>query len=301
MAQIAPPHNAKPFSLPAIRQRPERTMVPFRPPQMKLLSHYAVSGQLTRVGHIKRVSLSVVRATSISASEGGRIMLSDVVVTRPRNVYWGRKWNLMDVATAGVVVVTHLMCLVAPFVFNWGAFWVTVGLYVATGLLGITMTFHRYLSHRSFKLPKWLEYLFAYFGAQALQGSPIDWVSTHRYHHQHCDSEKDPHSPIEGFWFSHMSWIFDTKGVINRCGEMNNVGDLEKQPFYRFLHDTYIIHPIALGVLLYALGGFPYIVWGMVDMTWYVVRLLQAVGLATDVKVPSEAQKQRMAFSVNNE
>ncbi|XP_030968402.1 palmitoyl-monogalactosyldiacylglycerol delta-7 desaturase, chloroplastic-like isoform X2 [Quercus lobata] len=222
--------------------------------------------------------------------------------------------------------------------------------------------FGRNLSHRSFKVPKWLEYFFAYCGVQALQGSPIDWVSTHRYHHQFVDSERDPHSPTAGFWFSHMSWIFDTTSLNERCGGPNNVGDLQKQPFYRFLEKTYIIHPIALGALLYGLGGFPFLVWGMgvrvvwvyhitwlvnsachvwgkqpwktgdlsrnnwlvallsfgegwhnnhhafeysarhglewweLDLTWYVVKFLQAIGFATDVKVPTEVQKQRMAI-----
>ena len=49
-----------------------------------------------------------------------------------------------------------------------------------------------------------------------LQGHPIDWVSTHRYHHQFCDSDKDPHSPLEGFWFSHMNWMFDTNTITQR-------------------------------------------------------------------------------------
>lgn len=61
-----------------------------------------------------------------------------------------------------------------------------------------------------------------YFGCSSFislstgQGNPIDWVSTHRYHHQFCDSERDPHSPLEGFWFSHISWLFDTDYVIKR-------------------------------------------------------------------------------------
>ncbi|KAJ1429136.1 Fatty acid desaturase domain [Sesbania bispinosa] len=280
-----------------------------------------------------------------------RILLSDVEVKRERSVFFGRKWNSLDVGTAGIVLAMHVLSLFAPFQFNWPAFWVAVSLYVVTGLFGITLSFHRNLSHRSFKLPKWLEYAFAYCGVLALQGNPIDWVSTHRYHHQFCDSDKDPHSPIEGFWFSHMSWLFDTNSVIERCGEPNNVGDLEKQPFYRFLRSSYIVHPFALGALLYAIGGFPFLVWGMgvriiwvyhitwlvilrynvkflrwvamlafgegwhnnhhafeysarhglewwqLDMTWYVVKFLQAIGLATDVKVPTESQKQRMALS----
>nr|WDA42943.1 palmitoyl-monogalactosyldiacylglycerol delta-7 desaturas [Fagopyrum tataricum] len=268
----------------------------------------------------------------------------------------------MDAATLSVVIAMHLLALFAPFTFNWNALWVALGLYVATGLFGICLSFHRNLSHRSFRLPKWLEYLFAYFGVLALQGNPIDWVSTHRYHHQYCDSDKDPHSPLEGFWFSHMNWLFDTATILQRCGEPSNVADLEKQSFYRFIRSTYVLHPLTLGVLLYAFGGFSYIVWGMavrtiwvyhitwlvnsachvwgnqawntgdfsknnwwvallsfgegwhnnhhafeysarhglewwqVDATWYTVRVLQAVGLARDVKVPTEAHKQKMAL-----
>ncbi|XP_030526211.1 palmitoyl-monogalactosyldiacylglycerol delta-7 desaturase, chloroplastic-like isoform X1 [Rhodamnia argentea] len=305
-----------------------------------------------------------VGVSETEATSGRRILLSDVVVKRKRRVFSGRKWNSLDIGTAGVVLAMHLLSLLAPFYFSWTALWVAVSLYLVTGLLGITLSFHRNLSHRSFKLRKWLEYLFAYCGVLALQGNPIDWVSTHRYHHQHCDSERDPHSPLEGFWFSHMSWLFDTNSVVQRCGGPNNVGDLEKQPFYRFLQRTYIAHPIALAVLLNALGGVPFLLWGMcvrivwvyhitwlvnsachvwgkqawntgdlsrnnwwvavlafgegwhnnhhafeysarhgiewwqLDITWYVVRLLQVLGLATDVKLPSEAQKQRLALNM---
>lgn len=291
------------------------------------------------------------------------ILLSDVGLTRPRNVVSSRKWNAHDVATAGIMATLHFLCFFAPFTFSWAAFWLAMGLYLVTGLLGITLSFHRNLSHKSFRLPKWLEYTFAYCGVQAMQGNPIDWVSTHRFHHQFVDSERDPHSPIEGFWFSHINWIFDTSKLVQKTGGASNVGDLQKQPFYRFIQSTYILHPIALGALLYALGGFPFVVWGMgvrivwvyhitwlvnsathvwgtqvwntgdlsrnnwwvavlafgegwhnnhhafessarhglewwqLDMTWYVVRLLKALGLATHVKLPSEAQKHRMAFA----
>ncbi|XP_030968399.1 palmitoyl-monogalactosyldiacylglycerol delta-7 desaturase, chloroplastic-like [Quercus lobata] len=296
------------------------------------------------------------------AAKFRRILLSDVVVNHQRRVFFGRKWNADDLAKASAVLAMHYLCLFAPFQFNWSALLVAVALWVVTGLFGLTLSFHRNLSHRSFKVPKWLEYFFAYCGVQALQGSPFDWVSTHRYHHQFVDSERDPHSPTAGFWFSHMSWIFDTTSMNERCGGPNNVGDLRKQPFYRFLEKTYFIHPIALGALLYGFGGFPFLVWGMgvrvvwmyhftwlvnsaghvwgkqrwktgdlsrnnwwlalltfgegwhnnhhafeysarhglewweLDLTWYVVKFLQAIGLATDVKVPTEVQKQRMAI-----
>lgn len=108
-------------------------------------------------------------ASRPAAADGRRILLSDVVVRRRREVFWGRKWTSLDIGTAGVVVATHLLTLLAPFQFNWAAFWVAISLYVVTGLFGITLSYHRNLSHRSFKLPKWLEYLFAYCGVQALQ------------------------------------------------------------------------------------------------------------------------------------
>lgn len=76
-------------------------------------------------------------------------------------------------ATASVVLSMHVLCLFASFTFTWPAFLMALSLYFVTGLLGITLSFHRNLSHRSFKLPKWIEYSFAYCGAQALQvGAP---------------------------------------------------------------------------------------------------------------------------------
>ncbi|OIT08750.1 PREDICTED: palmitoyl-monogalactosyldiacylglycerol delta-7 desaturase, chloroplastic-like [Nicotiana attenuata] len=383
MALLAPPPSKSkpyPFSpLPQPIPRPARSFSPAQPTKnANTLSYkttktsvlnkwngYRLEGKV----RISRRVMPIVNAASTSVSENGkesnfnRILFSDVVVKRPRNVLFGRQWNSVDMGSAAVVVAMHLLCLLAPFNFNWAAVGIAFGLYVITGLLGITLSFHRNLSHRSFKLPKWLEYFFAYCGVQALQGNPIDWVSTHRYHHQFCDSDKDPHSPIEGFWFSHMSWMFDTDTIIERTGKPNNVGDLEKQPFYQFVRDTYVFHPVALAALLYAMGGFPYIVWAMgvrivwvyhitwlvnsachvwgkqawntgdlsrnnwwvallafgegwhnnhhafeysarhglewwqLDMTWYVVRFLQAIGLATDVKLPTDTHKQRLALA----
>lgn len=133
-------------------------------------------GFLTGLNRSCNRSVFVVNGVSEGATgadpEGknfGRILLSDVVVKRRTRVFRGRKWNSLDIGTAGVVLAMHLLSFFAPFYFNWAAFWVASWLYVVTGLLGITLSFHRNLSHRSFKLPKWLEYLFAYCGVQALQ------------------------------------------------------------------------------------------------------------------------------------
>ncbi|GKB34356.1 palmitoyl-monogalactosyldiacylglycerol delta-7 desaturase, chloroplastic-like protein [Tanacetum coccineum] len=313
----------------------------------------------TRSGTVKITNnqrrTQALRNVTVGAKGGGegRILWSDVVV-RPKEVFRGRKWNVMDIVTASVMALMHLLCIFAPGTFSWGCLWLVFGLWIATGLFGITLSFHRNLTHKSFKLPKWAEYTFAYCGVQAIQGNPIDWVSTHRYHHQYCDTDKDPHSPTEGFWNSPHQ-LFDTDNITKRCGEPNNVADLEKQPFYRFLRTTYIVHPLAFSILLYALGGFPFIVWGMgvricgskhiymacelslsrmgtasmehrwvgilafgegwhnnhhafeysarhglewwqIDMTWYMIRFLEIIGVATDVKLPTTTHIQKMAF-----
>lgn len=215
---------------------------------------------------------------------GGRIMLSDVKVQRKRrNANWGRKWNGSDVGVAGGSIVVHSLCLYAPFVFNWGAFWVAVGLYVVTGLFGITLSYHRNLTHRSFTLPKWLEYVFAYCGALAGQMDPIYWVSIHRHHHKYVDSERDPHSPIEGFWFSHITWLFDHDYVEEKLGGLENVGDLKQQPFYRFLRNTYYFHLFGIAIPLYAMGGIPFVVWGLGVRFVWVLHITLLVNSACHV------------------
>ncbi|CAH9138956.1 unnamed protein product [Cuscuta epithymum] len=266
----------------------------------------------------------------------------------------------------GSLIVFHLVSLFAPFCFSWGAFGLWLGLYVLTGL-GITLSYHRNLCHKSFKLPKWLEYFFAYLAVHALQGDPIGWVSNHRYHHRYTDTSKDPHSPIQGFWYSHMGWLYDSKSAKERSAMPTNVADLENQFFYRFIQKTYNIHPIILGSVLFVFGGFPYIVWGLalrvvlfnhatffvnsachlwgnqawntgdlsrnnwwvaliafgegwhnnhhafeysarhglhwwqLDITWCLIWTLQKLGFATNVKLPSDAQKKRMALIPNND
>ncbi|KAG6575958.1 Palmitoyl-monogalactosyldiacylglycerol delta-7 desaturase, chloroplastic, partial [Cucurbita argyrosperma subsp. sororia] len=173
--------------------------------------------------------------------------------------------------------------------------------------MAISVSYHRNLTHRAFKLPKWLEYSLAYCAAHAIQYANPD-----------------------------------------------NVTDLEKQWFYRFMHRTYWLHPLALSVLLFAIGGVPYVIWGMgfvlielfvvrevrselayniygqfglpylgkqpwntgdlsknnwmaqqpprlrvfseamgmnwweIDFGWYIIKFLQAIGLATCVKLPSQ-------------
>ena len=90
-------------------------------------------------------------------------------MVNPKRPFLNRKWTTLDRRNAAGILFLHVLGLFAPFHYNWPAFWVAFTLYFTTGVLGITLSYHRNLAHRSFKLPKWLEYSFAYLGVQAFQ------------------------------------------------------------------------------------------------------------------------------------
>lgn len=123
-----------------------------------------------------------------------------------------------------VFVVVPLLAVVGavPFAWGWGIGWsdvvVATVFYVISGL-GITVGFHRYFTHSSFKAHRALRIALAVAGSLAMQGPVIDWVADHRRHHAFSDKEGDPHSPwlygtgpaalAKGFWHSHMGWLFN--------------------------------------------------------------------------------------------
>lgn len=88
---------------------------------------------------------------------------------KPPMSFGKRKRNKIDKKVASVFLLLHLLCIFAPFQINWGAFSICLVLFTITSLFGITISYHRNLSHKSFQIPKWLEYLFAYCGVHALQ------------------------------------------------------------------------------------------------------------------------------------
>ena len=108
-----------------------------------------------------------------------------------------------------VVLGLHALAMLAlvPWLFSWTGVAVCVVGISGFGLLGINIGYHRLLTHRSFKCPKWLEYTFALIGVCCLQGATIRWVAMHRMHHQFSDKEEDPHSPLVSFLWAHLEWM----------------------------------------------------------------------------------------------
>ena len=162
--------------------------------------------------------------------------------------------------------VVHLgaLCAFIPGTFNWGAVIVMMVLYYITGAWGITLGFHRLLTHRSLKINKYLEPVIAVIGVLALQGGPIEWIATHRAHHAHTDKKGDPHDIHQGGWWSHMAWLYrHNEARLTPEQQRRLAPDLADSKFYQFLEKTYVLWQVALGLALLAVGGVSWLIWGI--------------------------------------
>lgn len=118
---------------------------------------------------------------------------------------------------------------------------------------GITLGYHRLLSHRSFKVPHWLEYFIVSGGYLCFEGSPIYWVTNHRLHHRYSDQKGDPHSPVDGFWHSYIGWMY--KPIVKVSFEQSRLvsPDLYRDRVYEMLHlnnsDYHALLCLIVGVL----------------------------------------------------
>ncbi len=255
-----------------------------------------------------------------------------------------------------------------PGTFSWPAVAVCVALYYMTGAFGITLNFHRVLTHRSLKLWKPLEYATALLGTLALQGGPIEWVSTHRKHHAHTDADGDPHDVHRGLGWAHVEWLYRRNDArLTADEQLRLAADLAADPFYVFLEKYNRWLQVALCVALFAIGGWPFLIWGgfvrvvatyhitwlvnsaahhvgyrtyktgdlstnnwwvaflawgegwhnnhhafpfsarhglrwfEIDMTWVTIRILAALKLAQDIKLPTPAMIQRLRLTSEGE
>ncbi len=158
----------------------------------------------------------------------------------------------------------HFGAVAALFMFSWQAFAVALFLYWMCTGLGISMGYHRLHTHRSYQVPLALEYFLAVCGTLTLEGGPIFWVATHRLHHQKSDQPGDPHSPRDGGWWAHMGWLLVGETKHNNTPLMSKYApDLAKDRFYVWLNNYHWVPMIVLGILLFAIGGVPFVLWGI--------------------------------------
>ena len=166
--------------------------------------------------------------------------------------------------TSFFMVAFHIGAVVALFMFSWAGLATAAFLWWVTGSLGIGMGYHRLLTHRGYKTPKWLEYFLTICGTMALEGGPVAWVATHRVHHQNTDKEGDPHSPNDGGFWAHMGWILTGKVIHHKTAELLPfVPDLRKDKFHMWISTYHWVPLVGLGAILLAFGGWSVFMWGI--------------------------------------
>jgi stearoyl-CoA desaturase (delta-9 desaturase) len=170
-------------------------------------------------------------------------------------------------ANLGAVVIPFLAALAAVLLF-WNRAVSAADLAIAAAMYlttaaGITVGFHRLLTHRSFQTSKPLEYPFAVLGSMAVQGPVIAWVADHRKHHAHTDSEGDPHSPhvgrsdglrgvAAGLWHAHAGWLMSTQG---RADWKRYAAELSEDRGMRLISRQFV-PLVLLSLALPALAGY---------------------------------------------
>lgn len=179
------------------------------------------------------------------------------------------------------IAAMHIGCFFAPFYFSWSGLVVAAVLVWLTAGMGITLCFHRLLTHRSFRTPKWFEYLLTTLGCLACQGGPIQWVGIHRLHHKHSDQTHDPHSPTHGFAWSHVFWCLHKNQGTMPWTASSAAQDLCRDPGMRLLNKFFLVPQLLVIAMCYAGGqfgaysgwetsGWSWVIWGVAVRTVFV-------------------------------
>lgn len=158
----------------------------------------------------------------------------------------------------------HLGALAAFFSFSWKGLGLAVFLWWVCGGIGITLGYHRYFTHKSYATPKAVQYILAFCGCLAGEAGPISWVAAHRYHHSYSDMSEDPHSPKKGFWWAHVVWLFGReKFLADYDSYRKYCPDLAQDKVLVFFDRFHMLPVFILAGILYVLGGWHFIVWGI--------------------------------------
>ena len=184
------------------------------------------------------------------------------------------------------MLTMHSGAVAALFYFSWTGLAICAVLHFVTACLGVPLGYHRLLTHGSFKVSKPVEYFLSCCGMLSAEGSPIFWVATHRKHHVLSDLPGDPHSPNDGFWWSHILWFkprtlkSEEEALFARWAP-----DLWKDPWHRVFDRIFPVFTILLGIGLFIVGeaamgpgmGWSLALWGVCmrailcyHSTWFV-------------------------------
>ena len=213
-----------------------------------------------------------------------------------------RPFRLARIDAAGIAAI-HLIALFAfvPWLFSWtGVVLALLGLYVF-GTLGISLCFHRMLTHRSVVCPVRLEHSLAILGLCCVQDTPARWVGIHRRHHEHADEQPDPHSPLAGFFWGHVGWMLFRNRELTRVRLVSRYAkDVMRDPFYAKLEQNFrwvrvvliswlvffatalLVELVLGGSALEAIQfGFSVLIWGVFVRTVLVWHITWSVNSVT--------------------
>ena len=187
-----------------------------------------------------------------------------------------------------VIIVTafHLATIPVFVTFSWSNLAVLlIGNWIV-GSLGVGLGWHRLLTHRSFRAPKWLEYVLSTLATMSMQDPPDKWIATHRMHHAFVDTDKDPHSARSGFWWPQIGWVLLGTSQDHDAATMQKyVPDLLKDKGHVLISRFFYVPIILSAILLFAVGGWTMVVWGVAarvvvgwHTTWFVNSLSHLYG-----------------------
>ena len=185
----------------------------------------------------------------------------------------------------GMLHAGALLAFVPSF-FSWKALALCVFMHWLLGGVGICLTYHRLLTHRSFTpRPRWLEYVLTVIGCMASEGGPVGWVSDHRCHHAHSDENPgDVHTPHRGFFWAHFLWWATPDHETLHTTEYYQrwAPDLARDPLLMKFDRWHFLFPIATA-LTFSAFGVQYLVWGFFVATVAVLHTTWLVNSATHV------------------
>jgi len=178
------------------------------------------------------------------------------------------------------VIAFHALAITSLFFFSWqNALAAFITWWVAASW-GIGLGYHRLFTHRGFKTSTWMERVMATCGTLAVQSGPISWVTTHRLHHAFTDTDRDPHSPRNGTYWSHIGWIFrGTAQVQPQTVIQKYSPDLLRDPYLVWIDKYYYVTTIVVAAGLFAIGGWTMVLWGIflrTVMGWHFTWLVNS-------------------------
>lgn len=171
-------------------------------------------------------------------------------------------------------IIAHLGLVVLAIWGNWSDWFITFFVYFLTGCLGMSITYHRLLSHRSFRCPNWVRNIGVFLGTIGLTGSALAWVAVHRQHHSGADRPIDPHSPVLKEW-----WRVQFFSMYFRPN-LRFVRDLLRDDFIIFCHRRYIVINLAFAALLFLINPF-YVISGYLApaaLLWHGGSFINTLG-----------------------